>query len=77
MLLIVNADLVEYIENIIYISLELPDSKREYYNELSYSGVVSDKKSFRTLKDDTLKYRENFRDGSSSFYGGCPAVWLS
>ena len=40
MSLVVGADLVEYTENMICVSLELPDGKHEYYNELSVSGVV-------------------------------------
>ena len=42
MSLVVGADLVEYTENMICASLELPDGKHEYYNELSVSGVVRD-----------------------------------
>ena len=39
MSLVVGADLVEYTENMICVSLELPDGKHEYYNELSWSCV--------------------------------------
>lgn len=39
MALVVCANLVEYTDRTAYASLELPDGKHEYYNELSVSGV--------------------------------------